>query len=188
MYVEIVVFLPRWKLREVCRSKKLSRRWTQTDDMEWYNSCFSVCLTEINTWLCVIRGCFRDSHSTALLCLQSLHWSALTGACWKTTPPFLEAAGGESEPPLVPARPHFRTTLWCQTVMIHWALEVVIQLWRVLAMMKMTKERCLMILTQTHLLRGRAAAWIVTRRTSTPLDPVANYSLVYICKFSKVWI
>ena len=105
---------------------------------------------------------------------QSPPWPVLTGACWTMIPPSLAAAGRESEPPLAPARLHFGTTR-CRTAMIRRALGVVIQPWRVLVMMRMTKERRLMILTLTHPLGGRAAAWTATRRTLTPSDPVVSY-------------
>ena len=47
-------------------------------------------------------------------------------------------------------------------------------------MMKMTKERRLMILTGSHLLKGRAVAWIVIRKILTPLDPVVSCDKMYI--------
>ena len=64
--------------------------------------------------------------------------------------------------------------------MIRRAPRVATRLWRVLAMMKMTKERRLMILTLTHPLGGRAVAWIATRRILTPLDPVVKLAFLQV--------
>ena len=47
-------------------------------------------------------------------------------------------------------------------------------------MMKTTEERHPTILTRSRLLKGRAVAWIVTRKILTPLDLVVSYDRMYM--------